>query len=85
MMIGTDENPGREAQTLLLVKKRGYYKNMPVTLVELKPVTGRQHQLRVHCAWIGHPIGEYEDRIFVLLLLTSFFKLAIQHIQSMIQ
>lgn len=25
-------------------------------LVELKPVTGRTHQLRVHCAAIGHPI-----------------------------
>lgn len=26
------------------------------TLVELKPVTGRTHQLRVHMAAIGHPI-----------------------------
>lgn len=26
------------------------------TLVELFPRTGRQHQLRVHLAWIGHPI-----------------------------
>lgn len=25
-------------------------------LVELKPITGRTHQLRVHCAAIGHPI-----------------------------
>lgn len=25
-------------------------------LVELKPITGRTHQLRVHCAYIGHPI-----------------------------
>ena len=28
----------------------------PVTRVELKPLTGRTHQLRVHCAAIGHPI-----------------------------
>jgi len=28
----------------------------PVTRVELVPVTGRTHQLRVHCAAIGHPI-----------------------------
>jgi len=27
-----------------------------VTRVELTPVTGRTHQLRVHCAAIGHPI-----------------------------
>ena len=26
------------------------------TLLELKPTTGRTHQLRVHCAAIGHPI-----------------------------
>lgn len=26
------------------------------TLLRLKPLTGRQHQLRVHCAAVGHPI-----------------------------
>jgi len=29
---------------------------LPVTRVELIPVTGRTHQLRVHCAAVGHPI-----------------------------
>jgi len=29
---------------------------LPVTRVRLIPVTGRTHQLRVHCAAIGHPI-----------------------------
>ncbi len=29
---------------------------LPVTRVELIPITGRTHQLRVHCAAIGHPI-----------------------------
>jgi len=29
---------------------------LPVTRVELVPITGRTHQLRVHCAAIGHPI-----------------------------
>lgn len=28
----------------------------PVTRVELTPITGRTHQLRVHCAALGHPI-----------------------------
>ena len=32
------------------------------TLVQLEPVTGRTNQLRIHCAWIGHPI--VGDRIY---------------------
>ena len=32
------------------------------TLVHLEPVTGRTNQLRIHCAWIGHPI--IGDRIY---------------------
>ena len=31
-------------------------RRLPVTRVELTPVTGRTHQLRVHCAAAGHPI-----------------------------
>lgn len=33
---------------------------MPLTLLSLHPLTGRTHQLRVHCAAAGHPIlGDY--------------------------
>jgi 23S rRNA pseudouridine1911/1915/1917 synthase len=43
------------------------------SLVELKPETGRTHQLRVHMAHIGHPIvgdplygkGKYGDRLYL--------------------
>lgn len=33
-----------------------------VTLVELEPVTGRSHQLRVHLAWLGCPV--LGDRLY---------------------
>ncbi len=43
----------REALTLYSVKKVvGDY-----TLIEIKPVTGRTHQIRVHFAAAGHPIA----------------------------
>lgn len=42
------------------------------TLVELKPVSGRTHQLRVHMKYLGHPIvgdvvygGEAADRLYL--------------------
>ena len=34
----------------------------PLTLVELEPLTGRSHQLRVHLAWLGCPI--VGDRLY---------------------
>jgi tRNA pseudouridine32 synthase/23S rRNA pseudouridine746 synthase len=39
-----------------LTRYRPLSNDGPVTLVELEPVTGRTHQLRVHMAAIGHPI-----------------------------
>lgn len=42
---------GKEARTAWRVLERG-----PVSLMELQPLTGRTHQLRVHCAHFGCPI-----------------------------
>ncbi len=43
---------GREARTQFRVIAR----RSPISLVELKPGTGRTHQLRVHLSSIGHPV-----------------------------
>jgi 23S rRNA pseudouridine1911/1915/1917 synthase len=43
---------GRAAQTRYSVKQRF----AAHTLLELEPLTGRTHQLRIHCQLIGHPI-----------------------------
>jgi len=43
---------GRVAATYYMVKE--YFKDAALT--ELRPITGRTHQLRVHMAGIGHPI-----------------------------
>jgi 23S rRNA pseudouridine1911/1915/1917 synthase len=46
------EQGGRAAQTRYRVKQRF----AAHTLLELEPLTGRTHQLRIHCQLIGHPI-----------------------------
>jgi 23S rRNA pseudouridine1911/1915/1917 synthase len=43
---------GKHAETHFRVIER---KN-DTTLLELKPITGRTNQLRIHCNYIGHPI-----------------------------
>ena len=47
---------GQKALTLWQVKGRGIWRGAPTAWLELKPQTGRTHQLRVHCAALGWPI-----------------------------
>jgi len=46
----------RDAKTHLAVLERGFCYNYPATKVLLRPITGRRHQLRLHCSSLGHTI-----------------------------
>ena len=39
-----------------LIRRVNSLRNGTLSLIELTPVTGRTHQLRVHMAHIGHPV-----------------------------
>ena len=58
---------GKEAETFYRVLKT----SEKFSLVELKPTTGRTHQLRVHMKYLGHPIvgdpvyGTAGERLFL--------------------
>lgn len=55
-----DDKDGKEATTLY--KVIGYSRKYDVSLLEVKILTGRTHQIRVHLKEIGHPIlgdGKY--------------------------
>lgn len=63
MYVFADGSEGKHAVTHWRVLRRFGY----VTLVECRLETGRTHQIRVHMAWIGHPLFNDEryggDRI----------------------
>jgi 23S rRNA pseudouridine1911/1915/1917 synthase len=68
---------GKHSETRFRVSKR--FPDM--TLVELEPVTGRTNQLRIHCAFVGHPIlgdATRGGREFSRLCLHAY-KLAFRH------
>lgn len=60
------DSNGKPAQTHYEVLKNGNR-----SLVQLRPTTGRTHQLRVHMAYIGHPIvgdiiyGNEDERMYL--------------------
>ena len=57
-----DYEHGKASQTLYRVLNRKTDNGTDTTLVELTPITGRSHQLRVHMLALGHPI--LGDRLY---------------------
>jgi len=58
-----DHERGKQSLTHYKVLSRDIDDNsVPSTLVELTPITGRSHQLRVHMLFLGHPI--IGDRLY---------------------
>ncbi len=61
--VRVDPAQGKPSQTDITVSKR----LKGATLIEAKPLTGRTHQIRVHCQAIGHPLlgdDKYNGRKF---------------------
>lgn len=52
----------QECRSTMTVLAHGKCKGVAVSKVALQLHTGRRHQLRLHCAAIGHPIGESSTR-----------------------
>jgi hypothetical protein len=53
----------RRAKTLVTIQAHGrLHDGAAVSRVLLGPITGRRHQLRVHLAHVGHPIGAWCER-----------------------
>ncbi|XP_006172693.1 RNA pseudouridylate synthase domain-containing protein 1 isoform X1 [Camelus ferus] len=77
------ENP-KPSLTELVVLEHGLYAGKPVSKVLLQPLTGRTHQLRVHCSALGHPIvgdltygqaSGQEDQPFRMMLHAFYLRI----------
>jgi hypothetical protein len=58
-----EEGDWLHCETRMEVLGHGFYQGQAVTKVKLMPVSGRRHQLRLHCLLLGHPIGIHPARL----------------------
>ncbi|XP_060748911.1 RNA pseudouridylate synthase domain-containing protein 1 [Tachysurus vachellii] len=79
------ESP-KMSQTLLSVLEYGSYDGEPVTKVLLQPLTGRTHQLRVHCSSVGHAVvGDVtyslgaDSTPYRMMLHAYFLRIPLEH------
>uniref|UniRef100_A0A8C0NC74 Pseudouridine synthase RsuA/RluA-like domain-containing protein n=1 Tax=Canis lupus familiaris TaxID=9615 RepID=A0A8C0NC74_CANLF len=77
------ENP-KPSLTELVVLEHGLYAGDPVSKVLLQPLTGRTHQLRVHCSALSHPVvgdltygqaSDQEDQPFRMMLHAFYLRI----------
>ena len=62
-MVSVNEVEGKPSETRFRILNQ----YQQATLVEASPITGRTHQIRVHCLHAGHPIAcddKYGDNVF---------------------
>jgi 23S rRNA-/tRNA-specific pseudouridylate synthase len=89
MAVGA-EGKGKKSTTSITVLKRGTLAlqghpryGEPVALLLLKPVTGRRHQLRVHCLHLGHPmVRDNESAITYNMRFSDTSDTVVQHIMQ---
>lgn len=80
-MVSVDRS-GKAARTMFRVRQRF----ADCTLLEVKPITGRTHQIRVHARHMGHPLAgdsKYGSRDFNQQLRKLGLKRLFLHAQSL--
>ncbi len=60
--VRIDAVAGRPSRTSVRVLSRFAHRGLPMALIAAAPLTGRQHQIRVHMAHVGH--GLVGDKIY---------------------